>query len=233
MPKTTTHQDRLHHRRRRADRPVHQDRAPVPRGAAAPPRRLPAAGHRRGAAQVGGRRRAHPHDLPADHRRDRAAVLDRPQPAEHPDPHRGGPPDPRGVHRGRGLRVADVRRLQPDRDADHGAPVRRRGPDRGVPLGRGPAPLRRVPGVRRGARGRHEPDAQQGQGDVLRARLRAVGVRPVQAARHLHRRGQGPDGRVLPAVRRGARLPARRRRRGPRARGTPRPCWAGAATCPT
>ena len=30
----------------------------------------------------------------------------RPQPAEHPDPHRGGPADPPGVHRRRGLRVA-------------------------------------------------------------------------------------------------------------------------------
>ena len=52
--------------------------------------------------------------------------LDRPEPAEHPDPHRGGPPDPRGVRRRPGLRVADDRRLQPDRDADHGAPVRGR-----------------------------------------------------------------------------------------------------------
>ena len=54
------------------------------------------------------------------------AVVHRPQPAEHPDPHRGGPPHPRGVRRRRGLRVADVGRLQPDRDADHGPPVRRR-----------------------------------------------------------------------------------------------------------
>ncbi len=33
---------------------------------------------------------------------------------------------------GDGLRRADDRRLQPDRDADHGAPVPGRGPDRGV-----------------------------------------------------------------------------------------------------
>ncbi len=58
-------------------------------------------------------------------------------------------------------------------------------------------------------------DAQQGQGDELRPRLRAVGVRAVQAAHHLHRRGAGPDGRVLRPVRRGARLPARGRGRGP------------------
>ena len=34
-------------------------------------------------------------------RRDRPALQHRPQPAEHPDPHRGGPPDPRGVRRRR------------------------------------------------------------------------------------------------------------------------------------
>ena len=35
---------------------------------------------------------------------------------------------------GAGWRVAADRRLQPDRDADHGPPVRGRGADRGVPL---------------------------------------------------------------------------------------------------
>ena len=137
------HQDRLHHRCRRARRPVRQDRAPVPRGPAAAPRHRPAAGHRRGADQVGRARPAHPHHLHPDHRGHRAAVVDRPQPAERADPHRGGAPHPRGLRRRRGLRVADVGRLQPDRDADHGPPLRRRGPDRGVPHRRGPAPLRR------------------------------------------------------------------------------------------
>jgi DNA polymerase-1 len=47
-------------------------------------------------------------------------------------------------------------------------------------------------------------DAQQGQGDELRLGLRAVGVRPVQAADDLDERGAGPDGRVLLAVRRRA-----------------------------
>ena len=49
--------------------------------------------------------------------------LDRPEPAEHPGAHRRGPAHPRDVRRRRGLRVADDRRLQPDRDADHGPPV--------------------------------------------------------------------------------------------------------------
>ena len=37
---------------------------------------------------------AHPHDLHPDDRGHRAVLLDRPQPAERPDPHRGGAEDP-------------------------------------------------------------------------------------------------------------------------------------------
>ena len=84
----------------------------------------PGCGHGRGAAQDGradGR-------IHTTYNQTIAATgrlsLDRPQPAEHPDPHRGGPPHPRGLRRRRGLRDADDGRLQPDRDADHGAPVR-------------------------------------------------------------------------------------------------------------
>ncbi len=46
-------------------------------------------------------------------------VLVRPQPAEHPDPHRGRPQDPQGLHRRAG-QGADQRRLQPDRAAPAG-----------------------------------------------------------------------------------------------------------------
>ncbi len=63
--------------------------------------------------------------------------------------------------------------------------------------------------VRRRAAGRHARDAHQGQGDVVRARLRPVGVRPVEAAAHRAVRGQETHARVLRPVRRGARLPAR------------------------
>ena len=117
------HQDRLHHRRRRAAAALREDRAPVPARPAAAPRRLAAAADRGGPAQDGAVRRPDPHHVQPDDRGDRAALQHRPEPAEHPDPHRGGPPDPGGVRRRRGLRVADDRRLQPDRDADHGAPV--------------------------------------------------------------------------------------------------------------
>ena len=101
------HQDRLHHRRRRAAVAVRQDRASVPRAPADPPRRHPAEGHRRRAAEVGGRRRSHPHHVQPDHRRHRPAVVDRPEPAEHPDPHRRRPPDPRRVRR-RATAIAEL-----------------------------------------------------------------------------------------------------------------------------
>ena len=97
------HQDRLHHRRRRAAVAVRQDRAPVPAASAGAPRRHPAQGHRRRAAELGGLRRPDPHHVQPDHRRDGPAVVDRAEPAEHPDPHRRGPPDPRRVRRRQGL----------------------------------------------------------------------------------------------------------------------------------
>ena len=168
------HQDRLHHRRGRAAVAVRQDRASVPAASAGPPRRHPAEGHRRRAAELGGLRRPDPHHVQPDDRRDRPAVVDRAEPAEHPDPHRRRPPDPRRVRRRQGLRRADDGRLQPDRDADHGAPVPRRGPDRGVQHRRGPALVRRVAGVRRADRRGHRRAAAPGQGDVLRAGVRAV-----------------------------------------------------------
>ena len=62
------------------------------------PRRHEAAADRRVARQGDRRRRAHPHDATC---RSAAATgrmsSQRPEPAEHPDPHRGGPPHPRGL----------------------------------------------------------------------------------------------------------------------------------------
>ena len=95
------HQDRLHHRRRRAADPLRADRARVPVPPAGPPRRHPAQDHRRGPAQVGRRRRADPHHLQPDHRGHRAAVVHRAQPAERADPHRGRAAHPGDVHRRR------------------------------------------------------------------------------------------------------------------------------------
>ena len=117
----------------------------------------PAQEHRRGPAQVRRRRRAHPHHVQPDDRGHRPAVVDRAQPAEHPDPHRGGPAHPaRRSSSATGYESLHDRRLQPDRDADHGPPVGGRRPDRGVPVGRGPARLHR----RRGSSGSRRPTSR-------------------------------------------------------------------------
>ena len=208
------HEDRLHHRRRRTAVAAREDRAPVPAAPAAPPRRHPAASDRGGPAQDGAARRSDPHHLQPAHRRHRAALQHRPEPAEHPRAHRGGAPHPRGVRGRRGLRVADDGRLQPDRDADHGPPLGGRRPDRVVPLGHG-LPLRdRVAGLRRGAVRGHRRDARQDQGDELRPGLRAVGLRALPAAQDRAGRGPRDDGRVLRDLRGRARLPRWCRRRG-------------------
>ena len=116
---------------------------------------------------------------------------------------------------GRGLRVPDDRRLQPDRDADHGAPVRGRPAHRGVPLGPGLPLDHRGPGLRRPGGLHHPGDAREDQGDELRPGLRALGVRPEPAARDRAGGGARADGRVLRDLRRHPRLPRRHRRRGP------------------
>ena len=97
----------------------------------------PAAHHRRGTAQaVDDDGRIHT-TFNQTSPRPGACRQHRSQPAEHPDPHRGGSAHPRGLRRRRGLRVPDHRRLQPDRAADHGPPVRGRRADRGLRVRRG------------------------------------------------------------------------------------------------
>ena len=70
--------------------------------------------------------------------RDRAPRVERPEPAEHPDPHGARPQAARGLRRARRTGAAmgaAVGRLQPGRAAHHGAPRRRREPDAGLPRG--------------------------------------------------------------------------------------------------
>ena len=76
-------------------------------------------------------------------------------------------------------------------------------------------------------------DAHQGEGDVVRPRVRSVGVRPVQAAAHRADRGEAADDGVLPPVRRGARLPALLRASRPRSTATPRRSSVAGARSPT
>ena len=84
---------------------------------------------------------------------------------------------------GRRLRVADVGRLLPDRDADHGPRQRGRRPDRGVQVGHGLPHGHRVAGLRRRAGRGHAGRAGQDQGDELRAGVRVERVRAEPAAR--------------------------------------------------
>ena len=185
-------QVRLHHRRRRPAEPVHPDRRPAPGAPAAPPRRGQAEIHGRRPAQVGLRRRPHPHHVQPDRRRHRPALLHRPQPAEHPDPHRGGPPHPPRLRGRRGLRAlltADYSQIEM-RIMAHLS--RRRGPDRGVQLRRRLPRRHRLLGLPRPGRGSRPRPAPQDQSDELRPGVRPERLRPLQPAHHRHRRGPQP-----------------------------------------
>ena len=72
----------------------------------------------------------------------------RSQPAEHPDPHRGGPAHPPGLHRA-ARPCAAGRGLLADRAAHHGAPVRRRASAARLRRGPGHPPRHRRRGIRR------------------------------------------------------------------------------------
>ena len=80
------------------------------------------------------RDRAAAHHLPPDRGRHRPALVERPQPAEHPRAHRAGRPDPAVLH-GRAGQPAGGRRLLADRAAHHGPPVRGAGAARGASPG--------------------------------------------------------------------------------------------------
>ena len=198
------------------------------------PRRLQAAADRRGPAQVGRRRRPHPHHVQPDGRGDRPAVV---APTRTCRTSRSAPTRAAGSARPSSSARASSRLLTADYSQIEMRVMAHLseddGPDRGVPLRRGPAPLvaSRVFGVR----------ARRGHPE-MRRKIKAMsyglayGLSAFGLSQQLgieRRRGERPDGRVLRAVRRRARLPARRRRRGPRAPATPRRCSAAAATCPT
>ncbi len=127
-------------------------------------------------------RRPPAHDVQPDDRRHRPALVDPPQPAEHPHPHPARPRDQERV-RGRRRLQAALGRLLAGRAAHPHPPLRRARAARGVRPRRGHPPRHRRPGARQ-ARGRaHTRRAQQGQGRQLRHHLRDQLVRPVRAAR--------------------------------------------------
>ena len=159
-------------------------------------------------------------------------VEQRPEPAEHPDPHRRGPAHPRGLHRAAG-RGDPVGRLLADRAAHHGAHLgRRRACSRafgdGDDVHRATAaevfgvPLAEV----------SQRAAALRQGDQLRPDLRHERVRPGAEPRHRAQRRAAPTSsatsRAIPAS--SATWTRRARRRASAA--TSRRCSAGASTCP-
>ncbi len=118
----------------------------------------------------------------------------------------------------RRVRRADDRGLRADRDADHGAPLGRRGADRVVQVGRGLPLGDGGQGVRCPREGGQPGPARQDQGDELRPGVRTVRLRAIRPAAHVHRRGQGADGGLLRPLRRRARLPVPGGRPGPQGR---------------
>ena len=138
------------------------------------------------------------HDLQPDRGDDRTAVLEQPEPPEHPDPDRARARDPRLLRRRAGLR-ARVGRLLAGRAAA-ARPHRRRGRAQGdLPPRRGRPHGDRLPRVRGHARPDRPGDALEGEDDQLRDRLRPVGVWDGRPPAHPAIRGR----RVHPALPRG------------------------------
>ncbi len=187
--------------------------------------------------------RAHPHLLQPDGDRHGTALLQRPQPAEHPHPHRGGEPHPRGLHPGRGEPPA-LRRLLTGGTAHPRPPGRRAGAGGEFRPRRGYSPAYRQRDLRRLSRPGHRRDAPAGEDDQLRRYLRDERLRPGQGTGDRPPRGAGLHRQLLrplpesqgihgPQGRRGAgeavcHHPARPALRHP---GNPQPERRGARLC--
>ena len=109
--------------------------------------------HRRAAGAGEPRDRAAAHVVQPGGRGDRAAVVQQPEPPEHPDPQRGRPAHPPGVRRQARAR-AGVGRLLADRAADPRALLAGSGVPGRLPRGRGHPPAHGGRGVRRARRRR-------------------------------------------------------------------------------
>ena len=165
---------------------------------------------------------------------DRAALLERSQSAEHPDPHRGGPQDPPRLRRRAGPSAAS-RPIT----ARSSCALRRMSPmssrcKRGVPRRRRHSRADRERGVRRARRKGIDPDiAPPRQGDQFRHHLRHQRLRPraaSSACRRARRRTTSrPISQRFPGIR---DYMERTKAAGARARAMSRRCSAGAATSP-
>ena len=135
-------------------------------------------------------RRAPAHDVQPDDRRHRPALVDPPQPAEHPHPHGARARDPKRVRRRRRLQAA-LGRLLAGRAADPRPPLRGARAQGRLRARRGHPPGHGGRGAGQAARDAHPRRAQPGQGRELRHHLRDQLVRALGAARHLARGGAG------------------------------------------
>ena len=210
-------QDRLHHRRRRADLAARADRAPVPRAPAAPPRRHPAAHGRRRAASRWSTTTAA--STPRSTRRSRRPA-GCPRPTRTCRTSRSAPPRAAGSGRRsssatgyESLMTADYSqiemRIMAHLSGDEGLiEAFTSGEDLHtfVASRAFDIPIEQV-----------DPRAAPpDQGDDLRPGLRAVARTGwPSSSRITAGRGARADGRLLRALRRHPRLPRRRRRRGP------------------
>ena len=173
--------------------------------------------------------RAPAHHVPAGGGGDRAALLGRSQPAEHPHPHGARPAHPQRLRGGRRGPRAAGGRLQPDRAARPGPRLGRRAPPRGLRAARRHPPRDRGPGPQEGPGGRHRRRALDGQDGQLRPGLRHERLRAGHAGGHPARRGAGLHRVLLRGLQRHRLLHAAHRASWPASRATSRRCWAGAA----
>jgi len=151
------------------------------------------------------RNRARAHLVQPGRGLDRTPGLLRSQPAEHPDPHRGGAQDPPRL-RGRGRPQPAVGRLQPDRVAPDRPYRRGSGPAPGLPRRPGHPRDHRCPSLRHPHRGHGPDDPAPGQGDQLRYHLRHFAVRAGPPTEHPPGRGQGLHRGLFRALPRHPRL---------------------------
>ena len=173
--------------------------------------------------------RPRPHRLRARLDLDRPALLLRAEPAEHPDPHRGGPRHPPRLHR-RGRAQARLRRLQPDRAPRARAHGRHPAARQGF-RGRARHPRDDGLGDVRRAGGGHGPErAPPRQGDQLRHHLRHLRLRARGAARHPARRGGRLHQPLLRALSRHPRLHGQDQGASAASTSTSRRCSAAART---
>ena len=187
-----------------------QDRALARADQAGPdlPRRAPAADRLR---------RADPHHVQPDRGHHRPAVLEQPEPAEHPDPDAAGARDPRLLRRRAG-QSAGLGRLFAGRTAAAG-PHRRRGRPKGnLPKGRRCPHRHGLPRVW-GDTGADRPGNEiQVEDDQLRHRLRPVGMGDGRPARHPPGGGRGVHPALHGGLPRGGALDRGDDRAGHRAR---------------